>query len=380
MKKKYSVIFLLNFLFVFNSWSFDLGNPPDSIVIDTLFTFSNYDVNQIYQKDMTLDKINEFDKAYYKDYFINENTTTIANRFDYGAKYYGGIQIHKFPSGIKNNVDFKESPIANTVYHTGLNQIYNDSQFTANLKIRLGNINPAKHPFLKIKYRPIGNRDFAGNYEDKNCHCWAGINNLNIQAYWGYLMVSNNSISNIPKVTNNDSLGNFYRISPLSDKGQFPVYIDKSRSDYIFSQRVETVIDNQSHTVIKYIYDTIIPLWNNVNLNNFEIIIRGSAIQLLDDVLIYSIDTFKTTEVNKISKEIESVKVYPNPTNGVINIDFNQSTTLDYQIALMDAYGKILINNKNLKSIDITSYSNGFYYLQIESEGRKFTKKIVKVH
>lgn len=72
--------------------------------------------------------------------------------------------------------------------------------------------------------------------------------------------------------------------------------------------------------------------------------------------------------------------VYPNPTSSLINIVYDQSTLLDYRVVFMDVNGKILIGNKNLKTIDITNYSEGIYYLEIESEGRKFTKKIVKVN
>lgn len=72
--------------------------------------------------------------------------------------------------------------------------------------------------------------------------------------------------------------------------------------------------------------------------------------------------------------------VYPNPTSSLINIVYDQSTLLDYRVVFMDVNGKIIIGNKNLKTIDITNYSEGIYYLEIESEGRKFTKKIVKVN
>jgi hypothetical protein len=76
----------------------------------------------------------------------------------------------------------------------------------------------------------------------------------------------------------------------------------------------------------------------------------------------------------------ENIKIYPNPANGLILIDALQLNKNEYDVTLMDVQGRILIKDKNLRTIEITDFSDGTYYLQIESGGRVVMKKIVKLN
>ena len=65
--------------------------------------------------------------------------------------------------------------------------------------------------------------------------------------------------------------------------------------------------------------------------------------------------------------EAYNIVVYPNPSNGVYNIDYNQSGTLK----VLDATGKLVFeelletNSAATKSIDLSAYDNGMYSIQI---------------
>lgn len=75
------------------------------------------------------------------------------------------------------------------------------------------------------------------------------------------------------------------------------------------------------------------------------------------------------------------VNIFPNPTNGIINID-NLDGTDNNMLFLTDAYGNTIkdICIKGSKSfvIDITSYPNGVYFISLISLEKKITYKIVK--
>lgn len=82
---------------------------------------------------------------------------------------------------------------------------------------------------------------------------------------------------------------------------------------------------------------------------------------------------------NNLSTGIESsdlsnsVRVYPNPTTDLINIDFNEKFT----VKLTDVTGKLLLAGST-STIDLTQFEAGIYNLTIESNKNSFSKKIIK--
>jgi hypothetical protein len=67
-----------------------------------------------------------------------------------------------------------------------------------------------------------------------------------------------------------------------------------------------------------------------------------------------------------------SINVYPNPTNGLVNINIDVMKKDTYSIRLVDSFGKkVFDKNESLSrgevnyQIDLTNYANGVYHLQI---------------
>jgi hypothetical protein len=76
---------------------------------------------------------------------------------------------------------------------------------------------------------------------------------------------------------------------------------------------------------------------------------------------------------NTISTWGDVIKVYPNPTENILNVESveNVAVTINYQ--LLDALGKIIQNKEmlwkagpNLLSLDLRPYAAGTYYLIIQ--------------
>jgi molybdopterin-binding protein len=83
--------------------------------------------------------------------------------------------------------------------------------------------------------------------------------------------------------------------------------------------------------------------------------------------------------------EMGTISLFPNPSSGLINLNFNLSSTGNLSVILYDANGnKVFIEERSNFSgnynnqIDISGQSDGTYYLQITQGGKTFSKKIVK--
>jgi hypothetical protein len=68
-----------------------------------------------------------------------------------------------------------------------------------------------------------------------------------------------------------------------------------------------------------------------------------------------------------------SIIVYPNPTDGIINI----ATNLDITYSVRDLLGKIIIQSSDKKQLDLSNVESGVYFLSINHEGQIFNKRII---
>ncbi len=75
-----------------------------------------------------------------------------------------------------------------------------------------------------------------------------------------------------------------------------------------------------------------------------------------------------STPVNEISNDIESVKVFPNPSKGLFNLEFKDGNYDDYQISVFNAMGQLIRQQKlDAASIDLSHQNSGIYFLKIDN-------------
>ena len=73
------------------------------------------------------------------------------------------------------------------------------------------------------------------------------------------------------------------------------------------------------------------------------------------------------------------ITIYPNPTNGMFNVDFNKATS----IQVIDLLGATVYNEKledpyaGTKSIDLSNLSNGIYFICVYNEDRSTKRKLI---
>ena len=83
-----------------------------------------------------------------------------------------------------------------------------------------------------------------------------------------------------------------------------------------------------------------------------------------------------TTGVNEYTNA-KSIKVYPNPTNDNFNVVLNEPNE-HYIISVYSSLGQELLRTNSNTSIDISSFTNGIYFLKVKQNDRSWTTKIVK--
>jgi hypothetical protein len=89
----------------------------------------------------------------------------------------------------------------------------------------------------------------------------------------------------------------------------------------------------------------------------------------------YVTNTLRNEEVNSIA-----FTIYPNPSKGIVNIQFSNLVS-NFSVEVYDVMGREVtftkIDQANNKSIVLDNVAKGVYYVNIESENSKTTKKII---
>lgn len=87
-----------------------------------------------------------------------------------------------------------------------------------------------------------------------------------------------------------------------------------------------------------------------------------------------------TASLSSNDTVLNSLKVYPNPAKGIVNIDLAGAVTGDTTFELFDVQGRKVISkvsSNNIETLNIENLSDGIYMLSIQNGGAKTTKKLV---
>ena len=83
--------------------------------------------------------------------------------------------------------------------------------------------------------------------------------------------------------------------------------------------------------------------------------------------------TTNTTSMQKLNPVID---VYPNPSNGIINIQWSHLESSDSKIEITDVLGRIVYQKgividptNNKIKIELTNFENGIYWLKLNANG-----------
>jgi glutamine amidotransferase-like uncharacterized protein len=89
--------------------------------------------------------------------------------------------------------------------------------------------------------------------------------------------------------------------------------------------------------------------------------------------------TYPDLSASIINSKKQTFEVYPNPTNGIIELDFAENNIK--KIKIYDITGKVVIEKTDIhqnKTIDITQFKSGLYIVILESDRGIYTSKVIK--
>ena len=98
----------------------------------------------------------------------------------------------------------------------------------------------------------------------------------------------------------------------------------------------------------------------------------GSLVEAaVDDVYLYD-----ATNINSLTELNVGLDVYPNPTKGVVEFYLEE----DAFVKVINTLGEIVMETQlsiSDNKLDLSAYTKGIYYLEINTKKQKITKKIV---
>lgn len=89
------------------------------------------------------------------------------------------------------------------------------------------------------------------------------------------------------------------------------------------------------------------------------------------------------TSINEWTSNIEGLAIYPNPANNRITIKPNQLTTANYQLTIIDLFGRLIFQSliKDQQApiaINVSSFSKGVYFIEVGNDRNIARTKFIK--
>ena len=154
---------------------------------------------------------------------------------------------------------------------------------------------------------------------------------------------------------------------------------------------------NQWNDVAKYviyknitqIFTPIDTIYNYHNYTYTDTSNSSSSIPSITDYGIAAIDSCNNQSMMSFYTSVEdidkspSLKIYPNPTSGFINLQFKKSIDNDIEISVLDFSGRLLLNemysNQKTIKLNISDLDNGIYLIKIRTgQVNTLVVKIIK--
>ncbi|MCB0510614.1 MAG: T9SS type A sorting domain-containing protein, partial [Bacteroidetes bacterium] len=78
-----------------------------------------------------------------------------------------------------------------------------------------------------------------------------------------------------------------------------------------------------------------------------------------------------------ITTQSSLLKVYPNPSNSILHVEMDEQYD-NYTLNLFDYTGKLVLQEENVKQLDMSNLNTGVYFLRTILDGQMFYAKVLK--
>src|SRR5690606_29811854 len=133
-------------------------------------------------------------------------------------------------------------------------------------------------------------------------------------------------------------------------------------------------IPNGTYTVYPESMNWVTTPYNGITVSNGNVTHNGIDFEKNSKTI-----QPKTTSVKDINHDLFSV--YPNPTNGIVNINWKNSQGIDADINVSDVTGRVIKTIQTttipINKIDLSAYQQGVYFIHIQTNQGSLTQRIV---
>jgi aminopeptidase N len=131
--------------------------------------------------------------------------------------------------------------------------------------------------------------------------------------------------------------------------------------------------------------DTTVTIFNNQLQQEFNFLIRGLPQTLTidpDNWILRTVESTTLTTILGITSSTEALRVYPNPSKGEVNIEFDNESKSAISLYINDLLGRkvqTLLNNEMAigRHRITTELPPGIYFVSLENDSKRIVKKII---
>jgi hypothetical protein len=105
----------------------------------------------------------------------------------------------------------------------------------------------------------------------------------------------------------------------------------------------------------------------------------GTSAQGCSNSFVYELNVTECVGISQVNASAKGISVFPNPSTGVFNIEWNNGAVKTAEVS--DISGRVIytgVSEMSTMSIDLGNYSNGVYFVKIQSNGTVETIRLVK--
>ncbi len=139
-----------------------------------------------------------------------------------------------------------------------------------------------------------------------------------------------------------------------------------------------TEITGIYHAELAYRYLTIGRFLNNDSNDSDFLLVNNSA---SNAGALYYVDMVSVTSIPLSTKEnrISEFRIYPNPVNDILNINFKGSEIKSIEIYnVLGQMVLVVTNAENTKNIDVSNLKSGSYFVKVKSDSGNSVAKFIK--
>ncbi|WMN06990.1 T9SS type A sorting domain-containing protein [Marivirga arenosa] len=145
-------------------------------------------------------------------------------------------------------------------------------------------------------------------------------------------------------------------------------------------------LDDLNETVVSTYEWLVEPLYTNTDLAIITVV-QDRLSNSVFEIDITNINQFKqSSKITSNSNALENINLnlYPNPSSGIVNLNFNQSLKSELEIFVVDMNGKVILNTKalrgtNHKELNLNGVSSGVYHIITKTLSGNLTRKKVVI-